>query len=80
MLTVAVSASATILSSIITGIVAISVCSTNNRAQNNSVLSVIKSELSALTKQVEKHNSVIARTYKLEQDVAVINAKLEREE
>lgn len=80
MLTVVVSASATILSSIITGIVAIGVCSTNNRAQNNSVLSVIKSELSALTKQVEKHNSVITRTYKLEQDVAVINAKLEREE
>lgn len=35
-------------------------------------LAVIKTELKALTAQVEKHNSTVERTYKLESDTATM--------
>ena len=33
-------------------------------------------KLSTLTKQVEKHNEVVERTYKLERDVAIMKMKI----
>lgn len=36
-----------------------------------SEIAIVKTEIAELRKQVERHNSVIERTYKLEQAVAV---------
>lgn len=56
----------TIIAAAITGAVAIIVCTINNHAQNDKTRALIEFQLSELTKRVDKHNSVIERTYKLE--------------
>ena len=45
--------------------------------QNRKTVSIIELKLEMLTKQVEKHNSVIDRVYKLEQHEAVTDHELE---
>ncbi|OUO62045.1 hypothetical protein B5F74_02205 [Collinsella sp. An271] len=44
---------------------------------NSKARAVTETKIEALTKQVEKHNSVIERTYRLERDVAVIRTEIE---
>lgn len=68
----------TILPPLITGIVAVIVCMVNNHYQqkrtgeaNQETIDMIDYKLSELTKRVDKHNSVVERTYKLEQVAAV---------
>lgn len=66
----------------ITGAVAIAVCVINNIFQSRKTLSEFKAHIEKtdamieyrideLTKRVDKHNNVIERTYRLEQDTAV---------
>lgn len=45
--------------------------------QNHKTMTLIEFKIEELTKKVEKHNSVIDRTYKLESKVAVIETKLD---
>lgn len=45
--------------------------------QNRKTVNLIEYKLEELTKRVEKHNSVIERTYKLESKVAVIETKID---
>ena len=45
--------------------------------QNRKTVNLIEYRLEELTKRVEKHNSVIDRTYRLESKVAVIETKIE---
>lgn len=45
--------------------------------QNRKTVNLIEYKLEELTKKVEKHNSVIERTFKLEADVKVINQRLD---
>lgn len=45
-------------------------------SQIHGEIEVIKQEMTGLRKEVEKHNNLIARTYKLEQDVAVHEEKI----
>lgn len=66
------------IEALITGVVTIAVCMINNLYQNKQAKSkhketidLIDYKLSELTKRVDKHNSVIDRTYKLEQATAV---------
>ena len=58
-------------SSIVCGIVSavatLLVCLINNRVQHSKTVAIIEFKLDELTKQVEKHNKVIERTYKLEE-------------
>ena len=72
---------------IITGIVAIAVCVINNIFQSRKTLgefkahtektdAMIEYRLDELTKRVDKHNNVIERTYRLEQDTAVQEEKI----
>lgn len=56
----------TLLSSGASGILAIVVCVINNRFQNDKMTALIEYRLGELEKKVDKHNSVIDRTYKLE--------------
>lgn len=44
--------------------------------QNRKTVNLIEYKLEELTKKVEKHNSVIERTFQLESDVKVINQRL----
>lgn len=72
---------------LITGIVAIIVCLVNNWFQSKNILAqqkqqheettaMIDYKLSELTKRVDKHNNVIERTFKLEQNVAIQEEKI----
>ena len=45
--------------------------------QNRKTVSIIELKLEMLTKQVEKHNSVIERTGTLERKVAVVEQRLD---
>lgn len=67
----------------ISGLVTLIVCMINNHnqrkqteEQNNKTIALIDYRLDELTKQVEKHNKVIDRTYKLEETVKVDEEKI----
>ncbi len=65
-----------IISAGITGIVTMVVCLINNHYQSNSTRNLIEYKIDELSKRVDKHNSVIERVYKLEQDEAVIEEQI----
>ena len=64
--------SATIISSLISAAVTLIVC----LISQNKTKALIAYRLEELEKKQDKHNSVIERTYKLEQDVAVIKEQV----
>ena len=64
--------SATIISSLISAAVTLIVCPITQ----NKTKALIAYRLEELEKKQDKHNSVIERTYKLEQDVAVIKEQI----
>lgn len=61
----------TIISSVITGVVAIVVC----LIQQNKTSALIQYKLDELQKHVEKHNQVIERTYELERRADLLEEK-----
>ena len=61
----------TIIASVISASVALIVCLITTHAQNEKSRALIEYRLEELTKEVQKHNSLIDRTYKLEQDAAL---------
>lgn len=67
----------TIVASVISGLVAVIVCVISNAYQNDKTRTLIEYRLTELEKKQDKHNSVIERTYKLEQEVAVLTQKVE---
>ena len=66
------SAIATIVSSLISSAGAIIVCMIANRKQS----ALMEYKLDELTKKVDKHNTVIERTYKLEDRADVFDEKI----
>lgn len=52
------------------------ICLINNYSMNKQTKELIDYKLSELTKQVERHNNVIDRTYKLEEKVTLLEEKL----
>lgn len=66
----------TIISSVITGAVAITTCLITQGMANRKTVALIEFKLEELSKQVEKHNSVIDRTFKLEEQTAVQEEKI----
>lgn len=71
--------SATIVSSIITGIVAITVCcisnafqSAANKEQSNKVIALIEYRLNELSYKVEKHNGMLERLGATEQSLTTL--------
>lgn len=64
--------SATIISSLISAAVTLIVC----LITQNKTKALIAYRLEELEKKQDKHNSVIERTFKLEQDVAVIKEQI----
>lgn len=73
----------TIIAALISAAAAVLVCIINSNAQNRKMLDELdkRDELQAyridqLEKKVDKHNQVIDRTYKLEQDELLIEEKI----
>ena len=67
----------TIIASAITAAVTLIVCLITNVSQQQKTRALLEYKMEQLTKQVEKHNKVIERVYKLEKDEALIEEKID---
>lgn len=65
-----------IISSIITGVISLVICLINNNAQQAKTRTLLEYKLEQLTTRVNKHNSVIDRTYELEKKMDVNEEKI----
>ena len=66
----------TIIAAAITGVVTLGVCLVNNHYQSKETRNLIEYKLNELTRRVDKHNNVIERVYKLEQNTAVMDEQI----
>ena len=66
----------TLISSIITGIVAITTCLITQGMSNSKTRALIEYRLMELEKKQDRHNDVIERTYKLEEETALHEEKI----
>lgn len=66
----------TIISSFITGVVAIVTCVVSQIINNSKTRALIEYRLLELEKKQDKHNQVIERTYKLEESTALQEEKI----
>ena len=64
-----------IVCGIVSAVVTLLVCLINNRVQHSKTVAIIEFKLDELTNQVEKHNKVIERTYKLEEIATLYGEK-----
>lgn len=68
----------TIISSLISAGITLIVCLLNNKAQADKTRTLIEYRLMELEKKVEKHNNLIERTYKLEEQAGLATAEFRR--
>ena len=68
----------TIIASCISAGITLIICLVTNHAQSQKTLALMEYRLNELTVEVRKHNGLIERTYKLEQDSALHEAELNR--
>ena len=61
----------TVISSAISAAVTLIVCLISNHSQNEKARALLEYKLDELTKRVDKHNSVVERTYYLERKMDV---------
>ena len=61
----------TIIAAVISGAVTLIVSLITNHASQEKTRALLEYKLEELTKRVDKHNNVIERTYRLEQDTAL---------
>ena len=66
----------TIIASSITAAITLVICLITNHAQSQKTIALMEYRLSELTKAVEKHNRLIDRTYRLEQESALHEEQL----
>lgn len=66
----------TIIPACISAGVTLLVCLINNRGQQERTRALMEYKLDELAKRVDKHNSVIERTYELEKNMAVVMEKI----
>ena len=66
----------TIFASLVSASVTLIVCIINDRSQNDKTRALMEYKLDELTERVNKHNSLIERTYRLEEDVALHEEKI----
>lgn len=67
----------TILSACISAGVTLLVCLISNHGQQEKTRALMEYKLEELTQKVEKHNSIMERTYILEEKVKVANHRIE---
>lgn len=61
----------TIIASSITAAITLIICLITNHAQSQKTIALMDYRIGELTKAVERHNSLVERTYKLEQASAL---------
>lgn len=67
----------TIISACISAGVTLLVCMISNHGQQEKTRALMEYKLDELTKRVEKHNSVVERTYILEEKMRVANHRID---
>lgn len=67
----------TIISACISAGVTLVVCLISNHGQQEKTRALMEYKLDELTKKVEKHNSVVERTYILEEKMKVANHRID---
>lgn len=65
-----------IIVTIITGLVAILTCSINSTYQASATRKLTEYKLEELSKRVDKHNHVVERMYRLEEEHSVLKEKM----
>lgn len=66
----------TIFAAIVTGVVTLAVCLVNNYFQQSKTRVLLEYKLNELTERVNKHNDLVERTYRLEEQVSLTNEKV----
>ena len=61
---------------LITGIVVVIVCTINNIYQSSKTQALIEDKRDELSKRVDKHNNLVERTYKLEEQTVLQDEKI----
>lgn len=64
-----------ILCGSISALATLLVCLINNKVQHSKTVAIIELKIDELTKQVERHNKVVERTYKLEETATLYGEK-----
>nr|DAT88468.1 MAG TPA: hypothetical protein [Caudoviricetes sp.] len=67
----------TIISACISAGITLIVCLISNRSQQEKTRALMEYKLEELTKKVEKHNSVVERTFLLEEKMRVANHRID---
>ena len=65
------------ISACISALVTLIVCMINNHGQQEKTRALMEYKLDELTKRVEKHNSVVERTYILDAKMKVANHRID---
>lgn len=65
-----------IIVTILTGLFAIITCTINSNNQANATRKLTEYKIEALEKKQDKHNSVIERVYRLEEEHAVVKEQI----
>ena len=66
----------TIFAAIVTGVVTLAVCLVNNYFKQSKTRALLEYKLNELTERVNKHNDLVERTYRLEEQVSITNEKV----
>lgn len=66
----------TFFASFVSAAVTLIICIINNKSQNDKTRALMEYKLDELTERVNKHNNLIERTYRLEEDVALHEEKI----
>ena len=67
-----------LLIALVTGGVTLAVCLINNFLQQGKTRALLEYKLNELTQRVNKHNDLIERTYRLEEQVKELTRRLDR--
>ena len=66
----------TVATALISGGVTLLVCLLTNHYQQSQVMAVLQVKLEELTRQVNKHNQLVERTYRLEEQMHIHEEKI----
>jgi len=65
---------------LVTGGVTLAVCLINNFLQQSRTRALLEYKLTELTQRVNKHNDLVERTYRLEEQIKELTRRLDRVE
>lgn len=66
----------TLLGTVVSALISLVIALVTSRRANDKTIAIMEERIRILTEEVQKHNKLIERTYRLEQAVAVLEAKV----